>query len=174
VVLLDNLILCCAQPMIEEFEPYVLDDETYEAATALAAAATSPGSTATTTAARTVTSTSARPRGLGDSTDTVHAQLENVPTISPATRDRFARLDSDFDEANLSVKSDHPSTAGLFSCEPDSICLDSMSNSDVYHVDMGNQSLTEPKTLRLVVANHNPIQVRTGFDLYDPWRSLCP
>ena len=39
------------------------------------------------------------------------------------------------------------------------ICLNSHSNSDIYHIDMGNQSIIEPKTIHIVVANANPYQV---------------
>ena len=43
------------------------------------------------------------------------------------------------------------------------ICLNSHSNSDIYHIDMGNQSIIEPKTIHIVVANANPYQVNWHF-----------
>lgn len=143
--------------MIQEFEPYVLDDDTYRAATAHADAirySTTP-TAVTSTITRTGTSTGTGADG-GEGETAVALGLDNVPTVSPPVRDRFTDLNADFP-----AKPDHSPTrlARLFNCAPDSICLDSMSNSDVYHIDLGNQSLTEPKTLRVVLANHNPIPV---------------
>jgi hypothetical protein len=108
------------------------------------------------------------------SLNSVHGSiaLDNVPTVSPAAR-RFADREGgedafDFEDAD---GSDEPASASgethPFHCEGD-VCLDSHSNSDIYHIELGNQSITEPRSLRIVLSNTNPIQVSVSFT-----RSVC-
>jgi len=33
-------------------------------------------------------------------------------------------------------------------------------NGDIFHVDLGNQSIQEPRLLRIVLVNANPFKVR--------------
>ena len=48
----------------------------------------------------------------------------------------------------------------VLSCE-DEVCYSA--NSDIYHIEMGNQSIAEPRVLHIVVANTNPVQVFTNL-----------
>jgi hypothetical protein len=136
--------------MIEEFEPYNLSQ------------ADNVISATTTT---TTSSTTANKRGPSE-----------LPTVSPGQRRR--EKESDFGVTDTVVDpaatSDHSSAGALdLRCEGN-VCQDSLRNDDVYHIELGNQSISEPKTLHIVLSNHNPVQVSRVFlvRLWLPW-SYC-
>ena len=141
--------------MIEEFEPYVL-------------------SLSTASSSKRASPTPSRSGGL----------LENNPTVSPAVHppeeenenSSWVKYSTTPHEEKEKEEGEgaHSSGAGAeknksnkspFSCHG-AICRDSTSNSDVYHIDLGNQSLTEPKSAWLVLGNHNPLKVTHKLEFY--------
>lgn len=85
-------------------------------------------------------STSARPSSSSSS---------SLQSRSIFTQDRDENQDAD---TNADV-----SEGSAPSCTED-VCYDA--NSDIYHIEMGNQSITEPRVLHIIVANSNPLPVR--------------